>query len=253
MACTSSVLDMFGRMWRKMIVASPAPLAIAARHELRLAERERLAARDPDAAPGRRRSPSAIVAVVEPRAEDRRQPDREDHEREREHHVGAARDDRVEPAAVVAGEQAERHRDQQREPRREEADLHDARAPQTRRENTSRPSSSVPSRWCHDGCASTSLKSASAWPYGATQRREDAAIVMKTTMTTRPRPRPAGAGTASAAAGAGARGGCVDGDGLARTSRPQLVIPRPRDPDPRVEQRVDDVDEQVHDHVRRRP
>ena len=50
----------------------------------------------------------------------------------------------------------------------------DARAPQTTREKMSRPSSSVPNRWCEDGCASRSLKSVSTSGLGRNERRKSA-------------------------------------------------------------------------------
>ena len=127
---------------------------------------------------GTRRDASAIVAVFERRARGSRRAEREDHVREGEHHVGRTGDDRVEPAAVVARDQAERDGDEHREHGREQPDdCIDARAPQISRENTSRPSSSVPSRCCDDGCARTcvevGLRSALYGRDAAARRRAD--------------------------------------------------------------------------------
>ena len=77
-------------------------------NEVGLAQRERLAARDPDQPRNRRDAERECRVFSEgPRIAARR--DREDQERECEEHVGCARDHRVEPAAVVAGDEAERH------------------------------------------------------------------------------------------------------------------------------------------------
>ncbi len=82
-AWTSSVLVMFGRMWRKMIVTSLAPFATAARTK----SSSRSASVSPRAI--RMKPGAAPIAerdrrVQERRPEDRRQADREDQEREGE-------------------------------------------------------------------------------------------------------------------------------------------------------------------------
>ena len=57
----------------------------------------------------------------------------------------------IEPAAVVAGHQAHRHADGDGEQDREHARLHGDARPHTTREKPSRPRSSVPNGWAHDG------------------------------------------------------------------------------------------------------
>jgi hypothetical protein len=85
-----------------------------------LPQRERLAARDAHE-PRDRRDPERERRVQQRRPQDRGQADREDQEREREQHVRDPRDHRVDRAAVVAGDQADRDRDRHREDGRQEA------------------------------------------------------------------------------------------------------------------------------------
>ena len=89
--------------------------------------------------------------VLQRRAEEGRQRDRQDQERHGQHRVRDAGDHRVRPAAGQPGQQPDGHADQQRgrAPTTTPA-TRDARAPQSTRDSTSRPFSSVPNQ-CSGG------------------------------------------------------------------------------------------------------
>ncbi len=80
--------------------------------------------------------PRAIVALRSEGPEDRREPDREDEERKREQDVREPRDHGIDPTSVIAGDEADRHCDDDREHGRQHAG-HDrrARAPDDPRED----------------------------------------------------------------------------------------------------------------------
>ncbi len=91
----------------------------------------------------------AIAATTLPGPQDGDEGDGEQHRRQHQDHVEHARDRGVHPAAEVAGEQAERHRDERA--RRATAEIETARLarrPWMTRLSTSRPSTSDP-----NGCA----------------------------------------------------------------------------------------------------
>jgi hypothetical protein len=73
--------------------------------------------------PRNRRDPERDDDVAQGRPEDRGHADRDDEEREREDDIAEARDDGVPPAAEVAGDKADRHGDDHREQRGEDAGL----------------------------------------------------------------------------------------------------------------------------------
>src|SRR5262249_10319600 len=141
------------------------------RYEIGLSQRELLAAHDADQS-GHRRDPERQRGGCQRRAEDRRKTDGEDKERERKENGGCPCDHRFRPAAVVAarspsGTATSIARTVGRKPT-----CIEARAPQTRRERTSRPRSSVPSRCCHEGCASGAAKSTAFGLYRRDEGRE---------------------------------------------------------------------------------
>jgi len=82
--------------------------------------------------------------------EDGDQPDGEDQGREGHDHVGRPHQHRVEPAAVVAGQEPTRQRAWPRRVRRR-ARPERTRARVEQRESRSRPRTSVPSAWCGPG------------------------------------------------------------------------------------------------------
>ena len=85
--------------------------------------------------------------VAEAGPEERRERDRQNEERDGEHRVGDAREQRVDPAAEIAGDQPERHADRRaRSPTEITPASSEARAPKMTRASTSRPTSSVPNQ-----------------------------------------------------------------------------------------------------------
>ena len=126
---------MFGRMCRNTIVASPAPLATAAGTK----SASRSASVSPRVirtSPGTPAIPSATVVVVSDGPRIAARPIARITNGNASITSVTPCDDRVDPAAVVAREQADRHGDQEREPGREEADRErHARAPDQAREH----------------------------------------------------------------------------------------------------------------------
>ena len=120
----------------------------------------------------------------------------------------------------------------------------DARAPQISRESSSRPSSSVPSRCFDDECASSALKSVAPAPYGASSGAK-IAVSTKTRTMTRP------------ATAIGRRRNRLRSSMRRRARGVHRSATRvdgaharaPGDADPRIQQRVDDVDREIDDHV----
>ena len=121
-----------GRICRNMIRRCARPERPAGLHELALAQREHVAAHEPgDIGPREERDDQdhqgqpgldgpveAALLAGRARGDDA---DREEQQRDRQDDVGHARDQRVDPAAVVAGQHAEHHAHEHRDAGRDDA------------------------------------------------------------------------------------------------------------------------------------
>ena len=110
-------------VWQHMAQRNP-PRRVADRprreDEIFRFDRERLPAGEPHEY-GRRGNPDRDHRVGKARSEERRERDREDEKRTRQHGVGQPRNQHVDLAAGVAGEQSNRDADRQRNDHRDDA------------------------------------------------------------------------------------------------------------------------------------
>ena len=198
--------------------------------------------------------PIAIIALVRLGPEEGGQRDRQDQERAGQQGVGDARDHarrpsrRDSPASRPIGTPSSSEIDDRDDAGRA---ARPAR-PRSRATSTSRPISSVPNQCAGDRRLADR---ASSWwrsgRSGAIQRREDAPAAMKTSTITPGRPsRPCGARSRRQARRARARpaasAGAVSGGGSERGRASCL-------PQPRVDQEVGEVGQQVQQRCRRSP
>ena len=128
-AFTMTGPSVFGRMWRNMIRRSPAPAAFAAstysfsRSERKMPAHDARERRPEEEREDERDAP--LVALPEQRGGG----EQHDEQRQREHEVGEAHQEVVDPAAVVAGDGADEEADDRRDDRDGDADLLEVRIP----------------------------------------------------------------------------------------------------------------------------
>ncbi len=189
--------------------------------------------------------PSAIVALQQRRPEDRREPDREDEEREREQRRRSAADHRVDPAAVVAGDEPDRHaRSPSRATSRRRRPDRCPRAPDEPREDVAAElvgAEQVLARRLGEQRVEVGRRGR----VRRDPRREDRDEDERRSTTTSPmtaigrRRNRLRSSRRRRARGESVGGGVLD---VAHDGAPD-------DPDPRVQQRVEEVDHQVDDDV----
>ena len=234
-AWTISAGTTFGSTWRER--DAPRRIADRARGEDEILglDRHRLPARQADEH-RRGRDADRDHRVGEARAEERRQRDREDQERAREHGVGQPRDQHVDPAAGVAREQADGHADRQRDQHRDHArEQRRARAPDdARRARRGR------SRRCRTSARRTAPCGSPSSSWRADRRARRAAPAARAPRRTRSTASP----TAAPRRRSSRRNGCgarrhADRRRPARAGRPRAA-PSLR-PDLRVDDDVRDV------------
>ena len=202
------------------------------------------------------RSRSNVWRVVEAvRRQHRDERQGEDQRGQRQEDVEAAREDRVGPAPVVAGDETERAADEQREDDRADADEQRAtRAPQMHRANTSWPLPSPPRNEPSNGPLRTmptliSFGSAigriGARTAEADDRRATRSTARRRARASSLRGRRPRASRRRRRRARPSATTVVSGSRAHRLRYPQ----RPGVPDPRIQHGVEDVDEEVHEHV----